>query len=38
LARLAADGGGRSFEALVASVSKNIRARSVLDELLLGRR
>jgi Family of unknown function (DUF6502) len=34
LARLAADGGGRSFEALVASVSKNIRARSVLDELL----
>lgn len=34
LPRLAADGGERSFEALVASVSKDIRARSVLDEWL----
>ena len=34
LARLASQGGKRSFEALVASVSKDIRARSVLDELV----
>jgi hypothetical protein len=34
LPRLAANGGERSFEALVASVSKDIRARSVLDEWL----
>jgi hypothetical protein len=32
LPRLASQGGGRSFEALVASVSKDIRPRSVLDE------
>lgn len=34
LARLASQGGKRSFEALAASVSKDIRARSVLDELV----
>jgi hypothetical protein len=34
LARLASQGAGRSFEALVASVSKDIRPRSVLDEWL----
>jgi hypothetical protein len=34
LARLSSQGGARSFEALVASVSKDIRARSVLDEWL----
>lgn len=34
LARLASVGGERSFEALVASVSKDIRARAVLDEWL----
>lgn len=34
LPRLASAGGGRSFEALVASVSKDIRARPVLDEWL----
>jgi hypothetical protein len=34
LARLASQGGARSFEALVASVSKDIRARGVLDEWL----
>ena len=34
LPRLARDGGGRSFESLVAGVSKDIRARSVLDEWL----
>jgi len=34
LARLASQGGKRSFEALVASVSRDIRARSVLDEWL----
>lgn len=34
LARLAADGGERSFEKLVASVSKDIRSRAVLDEWL----
>lgn len=34
LARLASQGGRRSFEALVASVSKDIRARPVLDEWL----
>jgi len=34
LARLASQGGRRSFEALVASVSSDIRARSVLDEWL----
>jgi hypothetical protein len=32
LPRLASRGGGASFEALVASVSKDIRPRSVLDE------
>lgn len=32
LARLASQGGARSFEALVVSVSKDIRARAVLDE------
>ena len=34
LARLASQGGERSFESLVAAISKDIRARSVLDELL----
>ncbi|MBL8467085.1 DUF6502 family protein [Methyloversatilis discipulorum] len=34
LPRLASAGGGTSFEALVASVSKDIRARPVLDEWL----
>ena len=34
LPRLASDGGLRSFEALVASVSKDIRSRVVLDEWL----
>jgi Family of unknown function (DUF6502) len=34
LARLAANSGERSFEALVESVNKNIRPRTVLDELL----
>lgn len=34
LARLASDGGDISFERLVASVSKDIRARPVLDEWL----
>lgn len=34
LPRLASAGGGVSFEALVASVSKDIRARPVLDEWL----
>src|SRR5262245_35350401 len=34
LARLASQGGKRSFEGLVASVSRDIRARSVLDEWL----
>lgn len=34
LARLAAIGGAKSFEALTESVSKNIRPRTVLDELL----
>jgi len=34
LPRLASQGGGLSFEALVASVSKDIRARAVLDEWL----
>jgi hypothetical protein len=34
LKRLASDGGARSFEALVASVSKDIRSRAVLDEWL----
>jgi hypothetical protein len=32
LSRLASDGGDKSFEALVASVSKDIRPRAVLDE------
>ena len=34
LARLASDGGAMSFEALVESVSKDIRSRVVLDEWL----
>lgn len=34
LARLASTGGEKSFEALVARVSKDIRSRSVLDEWL----
>jgi hypothetical protein len=34
LPRLASQGGGRSFEALVASISKDIRARPLLDEWL----
>jgi hypothetical protein len=34
LPRLASDGGARSFEGLVASVSKDIRSRVVLDEWL----
>jgi hypothetical protein len=34
LPRLASDGGDKSFEALVASVSKDIRSRAVLDEWL----
>jgi len=34
LPRLASQGGSRSFEALVASISKDIRARSLLDEWL----
>ncbi|MFZ4539867.1 DUF6502 family protein [Propionivibrio sp.] len=34
LARLASEGGEHSFEALVASVSKDIRSRVVLDEWL----
>lgn len=34
LPRLASEGGARSFEGLVASISKDIRARSVLDEWL----
>jgi hypothetical protein len=34
LSRLASQGGERSFESLVESVSKDIRARSVLDEWL----
>jgi uncharacterized protein DUF6502 len=34
LPRLASQGGARSFESLVASVSKDIRARSILDEWL----
>jgi len=34
LPRLARQGGNRSFEALVASISKDIRARSLLDEWL----
>jgi Family of unknown function (DUF6502) len=34
LARLASDGGAMSFEALVASVSKDIRSRAILDEWL----
>jgi hypothetical protein len=34
LRRLASDGGEKSFEALVASVSKDIRSRAVLDEWL----
>ena len=34
LSRLASQGGGRSFESLVESVSKDIRPRSVLDEWL----
>lgn len=34
LARLARQGGERSFEGLVASISKDIRARSLLDEWL----
>lgn len=34
LARLTRDGGERSFEALVSSVSKDIRSRAVLDEWL----
>jgi hypothetical protein len=34
LARLASQGGGRSFESLVAGVSTDIRPRSVLDEWL----
>jgi uncharacterized protein DUF6502 len=34
LARLASQGGARSFESLVESVSKDIRPRSVLDEWL----
>lgn len=34
LPRLASQGGERSFESLVTSVSKDIRARSVLDEWL----
>ena len=34
LARLASQGGARSFEGLVASISKDIRARPLLDEWL----
>lgn len=34
LPRLSSRGGERSFEALVASVSKDVRARAVLEELL----
>ena len=34
LPRLASQGGSRSFEGLVASISKDIRARSLLDEWL----
>jgi len=34
LARFASQGGSRSFEGLVASISKDIRARSLLDEWL----
>ena len=34
LPRLASQGGSRSFEALVANISKDIRARSLLDEWL----
>lgn len=34
LHRLASDGGEKSFESLVASVSKDIRSRAVLDEWL----
>lgn len=34
LSRLASDGGDKSFEALVTSVSKDIRPRAVLDEWL----
>lgn len=34
LPRLASEGGARSFEAVVASISKDIRARVVLDEWL----
>jgi hypothetical protein len=34
LPRLASQGGARSFEGLVASISKDIRARSLLDEWL----
>jgi uncharacterized protein DUF6502 len=34
LARFASQGGARSFEGLVASISKDIRARSLLDEWL----
>jgi uncharacterized protein DUF6502 len=34
LPRLASQGGGRSFESLVAGVSKDIRPRSILDEWL----
>ena len=34
LARLASEGGSRSFEALVESVSKDLRSRVVLDEWL----
>jgi len=34
LARLASAGGARSFEFLAASISKDVRARALLDELL----
>jgi Family of unknown function (DUF6502) len=34
LARLASEGGVKSFEALVASISKDIRSRAILDEWL----
>jgi Family of unknown function (DUF6502) len=34
LARLASAGGARSFESLAGSVSKDVRARALLDELL----
>jgi Family of unknown function (DUF6502) len=34
LARLVSEGGAKSFEALVASISKDIRSRAILDEWL----